>query len=151
MMSARLIAKLSQQPTAFHLSTYTLSDILSSESLSSSLTKYSASSSYQMSKDLPSGTEQLYLTPQKSSLFLVIDAAADYYTLNTALMTEVPPVVADIILDPFLLNIFPQSLVPTAVYIAITAIVGWFMCGIIQSRVRKFVTNIVAVEKEKFH
>ena len=41
-------------------------------------------------------------------------------------MTEVPPVLVDVILDRYLLNIFPQSLVPTGVYIAILAIVGWF-------------------------
>jgi hypothetical protein len=39
-------------------------------------------------------------------------------------MENVPPVLADIILDPFLANVFPKSLVPTACYIAVVACVA---------------------------
>ena len=44
-------------------------------------------------------------------------------------MDHPPPVDVDIILDPFLLNILPQSLGPTAIYIAIVAIGAWFLSG----------------------
>lgn len=36
-------------------------------------------------------------------------------------MRDVPPVDVDLILDPFLLNVFPRSLVPTAGWIAVVA------------------------------
>ncbi|KAI9781663.1 MAG: hypothetical protein M1835_004259 [Candelina submexicana] len=57
--------------------------------------------------------------------------------MNQTLMKNVPPVDVDIILDPYLLNIFPKSLVPTAGYIAILAIVSWFVSGWIWERLRK--------------
>ena len=40
-------------------------------------------------------------------------------------MENVPPVLADIILDPFLLNVFPKSLVPTAGWILVVAPVAF--------------------------
>lgn len=74
-----------------------------------------------------SGTE-----PQPESiLFLQILTAADYFTIDKALMDNPPPVEVDIILDPFLLNIFPRSLVPTAVYILIIAVCAWFISQLI--------------------
>jgi len=62
-----------------------------------------------------------------SMLLLQIYAAADYFTLNETLMKHVPPVHVDLILDPYLLNVFPQSLLPTAGYIVVIAIVAWFL------------------------
>lgn len=62
-----------------------------------------------------------------SVLLVQIYAAADYYTTNQALMEHVPPVLVDIILDPYLLNVFPRSLVPTATYLVILAISGWYL------------------------
>lgn len=62
-----------------------------------------------------------------SVLFLQIYAAADYFTLNETLMSEVPPVLVDVILDPYIGNIFPKSLLPTALYIGILALLSWFL------------------------
>lgn len=59
-----------------------------------------------------------------SVLFLRIRAAADYFSLDKALMENVPPVLADVILDPFLWNVFPRSLVPTAGYVCVVATVA---------------------------
>lgn len=42
-------------------------------------------------------------------------------------METVQPVKADIILDPFLLNIFPRSLAPTAVYGLPVAVLVYFV------------------------
>lgn len=39
-------------------------------------------------------------------------------------MRDVPPVAVDVILDPFLWNVFPRSLVPTAGWIVVVAIVA---------------------------
>jgi hypothetical protein len=66
-----------------------------------------------------------------SILFLQIFAAAEYFSLNKTLMSDVPPVLADIILDPYLLNLFPKSLVPTAGYLTALAILGWVLSGVI--------------------
>lgn len=67
----------------------------------------------------------------ESALFLRILAAADYYSLDAALMEHVPPVLVDVILDPFLGNVFPRSLVPTAIWILLVAViavfVGWYV------------------------
>lgn len=64
---------------------------------------------------------------ESSSLLLHVYAAADYYSTNKTLMENVSPVYIDIILDPFLLNVFPKSLVSTAGYIIILAIGSWFI------------------------
>lgn len=63
----------------------------------------------------------------QSVLLLSISAAADYYTTNKTLMANVPPVLVDIILDPFIFNVFPRSLIPTAAYVAIVAIGSFFI------------------------
>ena len=44
-------------------------------------------------------------------------------------MRDVPPVDADIILDPFLLNALPRSLAGTACYIVGVAVVAFFVAG----------------------
>ena len=82
------------------------------------------------------------LTPKSSSsrereetsiLLLRILAAADYFTTDAALMSNVPPVDVDIILDPFLLNALPRSLAGTACYIVIVAVVAFFLARRIAS------------------
>lgn len=67
------------------------------------------------------------LEREASVLILQILAAADYFTTNQTLMNEVPPVFVDIILDPFILNVLPRSLVPTVCYVVIVAIFSWFL------------------------
>jgi hypothetical protein len=39
-------------------------------------------------------------------------------------MRDVPPVVVDVILDPFLWNVFPRSLVPTAGWVLAVAVLA---------------------------
>jgi len=73
--------------------------------------------------------ESGFSSTNSSLLFMQVYAAADYFSLNKTLMETVPPVLVDIILDPYLLNVFPQSLVPTAGYICIVAILAWFLSG----------------------
>lgn len=65
---------------------------------------------------------------RKSSVLLLrIIAAADYFIDSSELMRKPPPVLVDLILDPYLYNVVPQSLLPTAVYIVILAVVTWFV------------------------
>lgn len=85
----------------------------------------------------------------KSILFLQILAAADYYTMNKTLMENVPPVYVDIILDPFLFNVFPQSLVPTALYITILAIGSWFLSKFISAWILRVAQKDIDSEKKR--
>jgi hypothetical protein len=67
----------------------------------------------------------------ESVLFLRLQAAASYYSTNRTLMDYPPPVHVDIILDPFLLNVFPQSLGPFAIYVSAVTVGAWFLSGYI--------------------
>ncbi|KMU82893.1 hypothetical protein CIHG_00676 [Coccidioides immitis H538.4] len=131
------ICWLATQPTSFHLRTFAVSDVLDFPSLSSSLIDYSAVKLTEHSP--PSRLSSA--SPSTSSLLLVIDAAADYFTLNETLMDHVPPVVVDIILDPYLMNIFPKSLVPTALYVALATVVAWWAFRFVQSCVSGIVNS----------
>ncbi|EEH37688.1 hypothetical protein PAAG_08106 [Paracoccidioides lutzii Pb01] len=147
------ICYLATQPTSFTLTTHALSEILESPSLISSLTTFSTShlptllrhirqkhqehhDSDRHEYDKPKS--QSFTIPPKlgrsarrsgtrsptSSLFLQVHAAAEYFTLDKGLMEDVPPVHVDVILDPYVLNVFPKSLLPTAAYIFILAVAG---------------------------
>lgn len=69
--------------------------------------------------------------------------------MNKTLMKNVPPVYVDIILDPFLFNIFPQSLVPTAIYIIVLAIGSWFLSKLISTWILRIAQKDVDSEKKK--
>lgn len=140
---------LATQPTAFWLDTFTLDEALSTPELISSLSDYAhrrrasltdgeahqlAAARYKPSND----------AKEKSLLFLRIQAAADYFSLNKTLMDNVPDVHVDLVLDPYILNIFPQSLVPTAGYILIIAIVAWFLQGWIFRQLNAYVNDVNA-------
>lgn len=62
-------------------------------------------------------------------LFLRVFAAADYYTVNSTLMQHAPAVHVDIILDPFIFNVFPRSLLSTAAYILLLAFGSWYLAS----------------------
>lgn len=87
---------------------------------------------YSEQRDLRECGEELlqstkYLTNEQGSiLFLRIQAAADFFTTNKTLMHHPPPVFVDILLDRYLGNVFPQSLVSTGAYIALLGVCGWF-------------------------
>lgn len=42
-------------------------------------------------------------------------------------MKAPPPVHVDVILDPFVMNVFPRSLGPTAGYLVGVGVVGWIV------------------------
>lgn len=69
-------------------------------------------------------------------MLLQILAAADYYTTNKTLMSNVPPVYVDIILDPYVFNLLPRSLLPTIGYIVAVAVLSWFLAWRVADRVR---------------
>lgn len=73
---------------------------------------------------------------EASVLFLHVQAAADYFTDDINLMTHPPPVLVDLILDPFLYNVIPRTLVPTAGYLILVGFVTWFLSQWIASSLR---------------
>jgi hypothetical protein len=83
-----------------------------------------------------------------STLLLQILAAADYYTMNKTLMEHVPPVFVDIILDPYIFNIFPRSLVPTAAYIVLLAVGSWYLSKYISKWFQNLGQHSIALEKK---
>ncbi|KAL4776870.1 hypothetical protein BDW60DRAFT_51813 [Aspergillus nidulans var. acristatus] len=114
------ICWLATQPTAFTLSTYTIPEVLEDRALFDALNSYSPAAITPNRQGGVSAVADTALEPA-SVLLLRISAAADYFSLDQELMENVPPVLADIILDPFLNNVFPKSLVPTAAWIGIVS------------------------------
>lgn len=133
---------LATQPTEFTLDTFLLSEVFSTPQLISSLGFFAESHGEPMIR--PS-TKPASKT--SSLLFLRIIAAADYYTTNKTLMQHVPPVDVDIILDPFLLNILPKSLLPTALYLTIVAVIACYLSGYIW----QLVSGIALLDDDKKH
>lgn len=123
-----------QQPTSFTLTTHPLSNTLEDQSLLTSLSKYSAHRLANPDTNLQTNTfnhRDSYTNPAAdpapttdSVLFLRVRATADYFSKDEALMRDVPPVAVDVILDPFLWNVFPRSLVPTAGWVVVVAVVA---------------------------
>jgi hypothetical protein len=127
-----------KQPTAFDIYTHTLEETFEKPELITSLSTYAYARQAELSdfhvQQL--AARRMYdqsdsTASQKSILFLQIFAAADYFSLNKTLMSDVPRVLVDVILDPYLLNIFPKSLIPTAAYLIVLAIGSWFLSGLI--------------------
>jgi hypothetical protein len=126
------ICWLATQPTSFWLHTHRMQATFEDPKLISALTTFSNHKHSSVSPEILDEAQSQTNSRQVSSmpttfLFLQIFAAADYFSLNKTLMENVPPVHVDVILDPYLLNIFPQSLLPTAGYIMTIAVLGWFL------------------------
>ncbi|OXV06029.1 hypothetical protein Egran_06205 [Elaphomyces granulatus] len=119
-----------QQPTTFSLNTFTLSETISDSVLMSTLGAFSSAhqASYVSINQVQTVNKRSHrssaITATESVLFLRIFAAADYFTLNTEMMENVPPVIVDVILDPYLFNVLPLSLVPTLGWVAVAGAVG---------------------------
>lgn len=112
------------QPTEFWLETYKISHVFDTPALIQGLAAF-AEQQVQPSADRELRRSQ----PLESLLFLKVQAAADYFTTNKTLMLRPQPVDIDIILDPYLANIFPASLLPTAIYIVGLAILSFYVSG----------------------
>lgn len=84
-----------------------------------------------------------------STLFLQIYAAADYYTMNQTIMENVPPVFVDIILDPYIFNILPRSLVPTIAYVILLAVGSWYVSRYVMEWLCKIGVRDFESEKKK--
>ena len=62
-----------------------------------------------------------------SVMLLKVQAVADYYTDDKELMKTPPPVLVEIILDPFFYNFMNSSLVPAVAYLTFVGVVTWFL------------------------
>ncbi|PMD56520.1 uncharacterized protein K444DRAFT_66571 [Hyaloscypha bicolor E] len=139
------------QPTDFRLDAYTLQAVFNTPELVTSLAQYLEGRQPDPVEleDQEPGITKWSAKSLESTLFLQVLAAADYYTMNKTLMEHVPPVYADIILDPYFLNVFPRSLVPTAVYIVLLAIGSWYLAKCISKWFQTFAQHSNDKKKKK--
>jgi len=145
-----------KQPTSFRLETYDLPTVFETPELITSLAQYSES---RQPDPIQTEDQKPSLSPKQttkrepddlsSTLFLQVFAAADYYTTNKTIMKDVPPVYVDIILDPFILNVFPRSLLPTAAYIVLVAIGAWYLAKYISSWFENLAKQDTGEEKKR--
>jgi len=108
------------------LETYTLPDIFAKPGL--------LWTSLHSAAQLPDNPEELLgptTAAQESTLFLHIQSAANFYTLNETLLNNPPAVEVDIVLDPYVFNVFPRSLLPIGIYLGFVAIASLFLSGAI--------------------
>ncbi|KAL7950572.1 hypothetical protein V8C42DRAFT_306904 [Trichoderma barbatum] len=118
------------EPTAFNLDTYPLTTILSTPALLQSLTQHAKSTQHhhhQQSHQKVSTSNGPNNDDDDSVLLLRVLAAADYFSHHSSLMHDPPPVLVDLILDPYIYNVLPQSLVPTVCYLVVVGVVSWFV------------------------
>jgi hypothetical protein len=115
-----------QQPTEFWLDVYPIADVFDTPELIQNLAEYAGKPDRIRPEPLISSSGS-----RESLLFLHVRAAADFFTTNKELMSNPPPVNLDIILDPYVFNIFPKSLGPTAAYIGVLAVVAWLISGFV--------------------
>ncbi|XXG96926.1 hypothetical protein Hte_003217 [Hypoxylon texense] len=142
-----------RQPTAFRIATYDVPTVFKTPDLISELSEYawsrrSPKGDNESQGKSATGSEASSSKKRKASvLFLQILAAADYYTTNETLMRDVPPVYVDIILDPFVFNVLPRSLVPTVGYIVVVAIASWFISRYISIWIRNAAAETIREKK----
>lgn len=100
-----------------------------------------------MANAIPRANKKGSLNPAPTTdsvLFLRVRAQADYFSPDEALMREVPPVAVDLILDPFLWNVFPRSLVPTAGWIGVVGVVAFFVARWVAKELGRVVNDAKA-------
>lgn len=134
-----------KQPTGFALDTYELDTVLGTPELIQSLSEYAYTRQLDPSDE---GEPQVYDSSSSTSkereaslLLLHIRAAADYFTHDAALMKDPPPVLVDLILDPYTFNLVPRSLLPTIGYIVLVSVVTWFVASFATTKLHSIVNN----------
>ncbi|KAL1634033.1 hypothetical protein SLS56_002625 [Neofusicoccum ribis] len=118
------------QPTTFWLDVHPIVQVFETPELITALASYSES----IPEPQPIVDDEKAHGPgdtPASLLFLRIQAAADFYSTNKTLMSSPPDVKVDIILDPYVLNAIPRSLIPTGIYIIALAVGAWYLSSYI--------------------
>ncbi|AEO61730.1 hypothetical protein MYCTH_2312211 [Thermothelomyces thermophilus ATCC 42464] len=140
------------QPTDFTVSTFPLATVWDTPELMASLRAYSVSREQSLAPEggppppgsgngSGNGSDSGPSEREASVLLLRILAAADYYTTDASLMSSVPPVDVDIILDPFLFNLLPRSLAGTACYIVAVAVAAYLLSRRIVSGIHRLIAS----------
>ncbi|KND94020.1 hypothetical protein TOPH_00908 [Tolypocladium ophioglossoides CBS 100239] len=135
-----------QEPTSFTLDVYELDTVWQTPELIQSLTEYVTSRQADPAVDRqdfkahkPPSDD---LGERKTSVLLLhVRAAADYFTDDAELMQNPPPGLVDLILDPFLYNVVPRSLIPTAGYLVLVGAVTWFVARWIASSLQSVASS----------
>ncbi|QLI67106.1 uncharacterized protein G6M90_00g034920 [Metarhizium brunneum] len=131
------------EPTRFDMEAYTLDTVLENDKLLQSLNAYAAF------RPKIQTTKQSTIIPNSSSLLIEIHSAADYFTDNAELMANPPPVLVDLILDPFLLNVLPKSLLPTVGYLSLLGVVTWFVARWVASSLQSVADSMETPSKKQ--
>ncbi|KAM0556802.1 hypothetical protein ACHAPJ_005862 [Fusarium lateritium] len=137
------------QPTGFILHVYELDAVWSTPELVQSLAGYAYSRQGQEAELHEESPRQGEGEREASLLLLQIKASADYFTDDAALMKDPPPVLVDLILDPYLFNVVPRSLVPTAGYMVLIGAVAWFVSRSIASKLQAIAVSADNADKKK--
>ncbi|ODA80967.1 hypothetical protein RJ55_03927 [Drechmeria coniospora] len=128
------------EPTLFDLDYYELDTVWDTPALIQSVAEYASSRWSGADAATPSKLERRSTEgggERTASVLLVrIRAAADYFVDDVELMKNPPPVLVDLVLDPFLYNVINQSLVPTVGYLIIVGVVTWFAARWLASRLQ---------------
>ncbi|CAK7270469.1 hypothetical protein SEPCBS119000_004107 [Sporothrix epigloea] len=110
------------QPTAFTVDVYDFKTVVSTVELAASLY------ALVLERSVGGALSGHYSANPSATSLLRITAAADFVAADRTAMKpgSVPPVLVDIILDPYLFNVLPRSLVPVvAVILAVAAASAW--------------------------
>ncbi|KAK9783945.1 hypothetical protein SCAR479_00504 [Seiridium cardinale] len=140
------------QPTAFRINTYELETVFGTPELILELSEYSysrQSGEDESSQGFGASKQRSKSDREASVLLLQVLAAADYFTTNNTLMNDVPPVFVDIILDPYVFNVLPRSLVPTVGYIVAVAVLSWFLARRISVGIRRLAKTPEQTKKDQ--
>lgn len=78
-----------------------------------------------------------------SALFLRIRAAADYYSEDAVRMARVEPPLVDIILDPYVLGVIPESLTSIVAYITVISA----LAVVLSRHIVSWIGKIIGTEK----
>ncbi|KAF3075596.1 hypothetical protein CFAM422_002297 [Trichoderma lentiforme] len=136
------------EPTAFTLDTYPLTTVLSTPALLQSLTQHAKSAHEHQHQ--PHQSSQKGSSPNDNSVLLLrVLAAADYFSHHPSLMKDPPPVLVDLILDPYLYNVLPQSLVPTMCYLVVVGVVSWFVAKWVASSLTAIASSTKSDQTKK--
>ncbi|CEJ82249.1 hypothetical protein VHEMI02325 [[Torrubiella] hemipterigena] len=140
------------EPTKFDLDVYVLDTVWETPELISSLAAFSKSQ-----QDQAEHHEPQIRTPtnvdageRHASVFLLrIRSQADYYSHDKSLMVHPRPVLTDIILDPYLANVVPESLVLTGIHVIVVAITSFFIARWISTSLSSVATSKAENLKKK--
>ncbi|TQV97995.1 hypothetical protein V2A60_006304 [Cordyceps javanica] len=136
------------EPTEFTIDVHELDSVWETPDLILSLANYSSARQADAEDQTPQvrrrGQSPADAKERKSSLLLLqVHAAADYFSHHPELMSKPPPVLVDLILDPYFLNVVPESLLLTAGYVVLVSVATFFLARWITNRM----TSIAMTEE----